>query len=208
MKVNLFLSAAVLITVFSSCAGNAQKTDLFNGSDLSGWEWVVNPESADMDSEVCSVVDGNIRIAGNPYGYLRTSEKYGDVKLHAEWRWVGEGTNSGLFIRVQDGEGFWPEAIECQLKAGKAGDLVMLGGSRIQEVESVGMFPVKTRIGDYEKPVGEWNVAEVVCEGNRLTIYINGELQNECTCFTTEGYIALQSEGGPIEFRNIYIEKL
>ena len=208
MKVNLFLSAAVLITVFSSCAGNAQKTDLFNGSDLSGWEWVVNPESADMDSEVCSVVDGNIRIAGNPYGYLRTSEKYGDVKLHAEWRWVGEGTNSGLFIRVQDGEGFWPEAIECQLKAGKAGDLVMLGGSRIQEVESVGMFPVKARIGDYEKPVGEWNVAEVVCEGNRLTIYINGELQNECTCFTTEGYIALQSEGGPIEFRNIYIEKL
>jgi len=208
MKVNLFLSAAVLITVFSSCAGNAQKTDLFNGSDLSGWEWVVNPESADMDSEVCSVVDGNIRIAGNPYGYLRTSEKYADVKLHAEWRWVGEGTNSGLFIRVQDGEGFWPEAIECQLKAGKAGDLVMLGGSRIQEVESVGMFPVKTRIGDYEKPVGEWNVAEVVCEGNRLTIYINGELQNECTCFTTEGYIALQSEGGPIEFRNIYIEKL
>ena len=208
MKVNLFLSAAVLITVFSSCAGNAQKTDLFHGSDLSGWEWVVNPESADMDSEVCSVVDGNIRIAGNPYGYLRTSEKYADVKLHAEWRWVGEGTNSGLFIRVQDGEGFWPEAIECQLKAGKAGDLVMLGGSRIQEVESVGMFPVKTRIGDYEKPVGEWNVAEVVCEGNRLTIYINGELQNECTCFTTEGYIALQSEGGPIEFRNIYIEKL
>ena len=208
MKVNLFLSAAVLITVFSSCAGNAQKTDLFNGSDLSGWEWVVNPESADMDSEVCSVVDGNIRIAGNPYGYLRTSEKYADVKLHAEWRWVGEGTNSGLFIRVQDEEGFWPEAIECQLKAGKAGDLVMLGGSRIQEVESVGMFPVKTRIGDYEKPVGEWNVAEVVCEGNRLTIYINGELQNECTCFTTEGYIALQSEGGPIEFRNIYIEKL
>jgi hypothetical protein len=28
---------------------------------------------------------------------------------------------------------------------------------------------------------------------------------NECPGEHTEGYIALQSEGGPIEFRNIYI---
>ena len=37
------------------------------------------------------------------------------------------------------------------------------------------------------------------------TVYINGKLQNECTTNTTDGYIALQSEGGPIEFRNLYI---
>ena len=207
VKINLFLSLAVLFTVFSSCGGNSQKTDLFNGSDLAGWEWVGNPDSEVPASEICSVVDGNIRIAGRPFGYLRTAEKYGDVKLHAEWRWVGEGTNSGLFIRVQDEDKLWPNAIECQLCNGKAGDLVMLGGSKIQEVECVEAFPVKDRAGDFENPVGEWNVAEVICEGNRLTIYINGNLQNECTCDSTEGYIAFQSEGGPIEFRNVYIEK-
>jgi hypothetical protein len=207
MKINIFLSAAVIMAIFSSCGAGSQKTELFNGSDLSGWECFVNPESGVPASDVYSVVDGNIRIAGQPFGYLRSAEKYGDMKLHAEWRWVGEGTNSGLFVRVQDGDKLWPHAIECQLRNGKAGDFVMLGGSKIKEVECVEEYPVKDRIGDYENPVGEWNVAEVVCKGNKITVYINGKLQNECTCDSTEGYIALQSEGGPLEFRNIYVTK-
>ena len=207
MKINLFLSAAVIMALFSSCGGSSDKSELFNGKDLSGWECFVDPSSDVPASDVYSVVDGNIRIAGQPFGYLRSAEKYGDMTLHAEWRWVGEGTNSGLFVRVQDGDMLWPNAIECQLCSGKAGDFVMLGGSKIQEMECVEKFPVKDRVGDFENPVGEWNVAEVVCQGNKITVYINGKLQNECTCDSTEGYIALQSEGGPLEFRNIYITK-
>ena len=207
MKINIFLSAAVIMAIFSSCGAGSQKTELFNGSDLSGWECFVNPESGVPASDVYRVVDGNIRIAGQPFGYLRSAEKYGDMKLHAEWRWVGEGTNSGFFVRIQDGDKLWPNAIECQLCSGKAGDFVMLGGSKIEEIECVEAFPVKERIGDYENPVGEWNVAEVVCEGNKITVYINGNLQNECTCDSTDGYVAFQSEGGPIEFRNIYVTK-
>ena len=208
MKTNIILSAALIISLFSSCGGNSRQTDLFNGKDLTGWEWVADPKSEVPSSEVCGVTDGNIRIAGQPFGYLRTAAKYGDITLHAEWRWVGEGTNSGLFMRVQDGENFWPDAIECQLKAGRAGDFVLLGGSSIKEETTGGAFPVKARMGDYENPVGEWNVVEIICEGNKLTVYVNGNLQNECTCDSTDGYIALQSEGGPIEFRNIYIKNM
>ena len=207
MKINLFLSAAVLLALCTSCRSDSERVELFNGSDLSGWECFVDPTTDVPVEEVYSVVDGNIRIAGQPFGYIRTAEKYADCRIHAEWRWVGEGTNSGFFVRVQDGDKLWPDAIECQLCSGKAGDFVMLGGSKIQEVECVEEFPVKDRAGDYENPVGEWNVAEVVCEGNKITVYINGNLQNECTCDSTEGYIAFQSEGGPIEFRNIYITK-
>ena len=208
MKTNIILSAALIISLFSSCGGNSNQTELFNGKDLTGWEWVADPQSEVPSSEVCGVTDGNIRIAGQPFGYLRTADKYGDITLHAEWRWVGEGTNSGLFMRVQDGENFWPDAIECQLKAGRAGDFVLLGGSSIKEETTGGAFPVKARIGDYENPVGEWNVVEITCEGNKLTVYVNGNLQNECTCDSIDGYIALQSEGGPIEFRNIYIKNM
>ena len=149
--------------------------------------------------------DGKICIAGTPFGYLRTEKKYGDYTLHVEWRWVGEGTNSGLFQRVQDGDKLWCTAIECQLCSGKAGDFVMLGGAKIKEVECVGEYPVKDRAGDYENPVGEWNSADIVCKGNSIKVMINGKVQNECTCEFVDGYIALQSEGGPIEFRNIYI---
>ena len=207
MKINLFLSAAVLSVFCVSCGPDSERVELFNGSDLSGWECFVDPTSEVPVEDVYSVVDGNIRIAGQPFGYIRTAEKYGDCKIHAEWRWVGEGTNSGFFVRIQDGDKLWPNAIECQLCSGKAGDFVMLGGSKIEEIECVETFPVKERIGDYENPVGEWNVAEVVCEGNKITVYINGNLQNECTCDSTDGYIAFQSEGGPIEFRNIYVTK-
>ena len=207
MKLNTFFAAAMLAVLMTACAGNDGRTELFNGKDLTGWELVLAPDSAVPATEVYTVKDGNIRIAGQPFGYMRTERKYGDYTFHAEWRWVGEGTNSGIFHRVQDGDKLWPNAIECQLCSGKAGDFVMLGGSKIQEMECVEQFPVKNRVGDYENPVGEWNTAKVVCKGNKITVYINGQLQNECTCDSTEGYIALQSEGGPLEFRNVYIEE-
>ena len=197
----------MLAVLMTACAGNDGRTELFNGKDLTGWELVLAPDSAVPATEVYTVKDGNIRIAGQPFGYMRTERKYGDYTFHAEWRWVGEGTNSGIFHRVQDGDKLWPNAIECQLCSGKAGDFVMLGGSKIQEMECVEQFPVKNRVGDYENPAGEWNTAKVVCKGNKITVYINGQLQNECTCDSTEGYIALQSEGGPLEFRNVYIEE-
>ena len=205
MKVKFLFVAVALATLMTSCCGCDEKKVLFNGEDLTGWVGFVNPESGVPAEQVYGVKDGNIYVAGNPFGYLRTAEKYGDYKMHIEWRWIGEGTNSGIFHRVQDGDKIWPSAIECQLRSGKAGDYVMLGGSKISEVECVGEFPVKVRQGDYEKPVGEWNEAEIICEGKKITVYINGQLQNECTTTTEEGYIALQSEGGPLEFRNIYI---
>ncbi len=205
MKVKFILAALAAAVVASACCECGKKTELFNGKDLTGWVCVLDSESDVPADEVFGVENGNIRIEGNPFGYMRTENQYGDYKLHVEWRWIGEGTNSGIFQRVQAGDKVWPNAIECQLCAGKAGDFVMLGGAKIAEVECAGEFPVKDRNGDFEKPEGEWNEAEIVCVGNRITVYINGKLQNECTTEKSEGFIALQSEGGPVEFRNVYI---
>ena len=204
---NKILSLAILVLgIMTSCGTKETKNELFNGENLDGWVCVLDEKSDVPTNEVYGVKEGNIHIVGNPFGYMRTDKKYSNYKLHAEWRWVGEGTNSGLFLHVQDGDKLWPNAIECQLCNGKAGDFVMLGGSKIAEVECVGKFPIKDRTGNFEKPVGEWNTVEVVCQGNSITVYINGQLQNQATSETSEGYIALQSEGGPIEFRNVYLE--
>ncbi len=204
-QVKSILTAAVVVVLMTACGGNSAKKELFNGKDLTGWVCVLDSASDVPASDVYSVQDGNIFIKGQPFGYMRTAEKYADYTLHVEWRWMGEGTNSGIFQRVQDGDKIWPNSIECQLCSGKAGDYVMLGGSKISEIECKGEFPVKERNGDFENPVGEWNTAEIVCKGQTITVYINGQLQNQCTGENTDGYIALQSEGGPIEFRNIYI---
>ena len=174
MNIRFLFAALVCALALGSCGGNA-RTELFNGKDLAGWVCVVDSLGDVPAGEVFTVRDGNIRIAGQPFGYMRTARQYGDYRLHAEWRWIGEATNSGIFQRVQEGDKVWPQGIECQLMAGRAGDLVLLGGARAAGIEPVGKFPVKARIGDAgcEKPAGEWNEAEIVCQGDRMTVYIN-----------------------------------
>ena len=205
MKCKILLLALAVGAV--SCGGDAN-TELFNGRDLTGWVCVTagGPAAA----EVFTVQDGCIRVAGQPFGFLRTAEQYGDYRLHAEWRWIGKPSNSGLFQRIQEGDELWPSLIECQLESGNAGDLLGLGGATMAGVESPeGGVPVKKRVGGAsEKPAGEWNEAEVICKGDRITVYVNGVLQNECSGVNTRGYIALQSEGGPLEFRNIYLTEV
>ena len=57
---------------------------------------------------------------------------------------------------------------------------------------------------DSEKRIGEWNEMKVVCHGNEIRVYVNGDLVNHATnCSATRGAIAVQSEGRPIHFRNI-----
>ena len=95
--------------------------------------------------------------------------------------------------------------------AGRAGDIVGLGGGRIKEIpyDPAVKFPMKKRVhsgAQIELPDGEWNRAEIICKGDKMTVYINGSLENVATLSHKTGYIALQSEGGTLAFRNIYIE--
>ena len=214
MKKILF-AAALLLALATSCSQKPEVIQLFNGKDLEGWTLFVNdPEVAPTD--VFSVVDGNIHVVGQPFGFMRTNEKYTDVKLSVEWRWVGQGTNSGIFSLVQDGLLCWPNAIECQLKAGSAGDVVLLGGSDVKELDTPEgsarpRFPmVRKENESSEKPDGEWNLTEIVITSDGgVDITVNGVHQNHVTNKNyTEGYIALQSEGGPLEFRNVTVTRL
>ncbi len=195
-------------TVIYNHFADQGKVTLFNGTDLTGWVPVTESES---EEPVFKVEDGCIVVSGKPNGYLRTARQYGDYSLHVEWKWIGEGTNSGIFQRVQEGDKVWPAAYECQLMAGRAGDIVSLGGACIAEVpyDPEVKFPMKKRVHQgaaIELPDGEWNRAEIICKGNKMIVYINGSLENEATLSLTQGYIALQSEGGPLAFRNIYLE--
>ena len=103
MKAKFILAALMVAAVMTSCSDGGKK-QLFNGKDLTGWVCVLDANSNVPTSEVYGVKDGNIHIVGQPFGYMRTAEKYGNYKMHVEWRWIGEGTNSGIFHRVQDGD--------------------------------------------------------------------------------------------------------
>jgi hypothetical protein len=212
MKRNLFF-AIIALSLFVM-KSHSQTEELFNGKDLSNWDFAVDGNKA-APEDVFSVQDGVILIHGNPFGYMYTKKKYGNYTLELEWSWVDAVSNSGIFLliaEVKAGNPF-PNGIECQLKAGNAGDLVLLGGSDLNEYVTPASgrpaFPViQKREVSNEKPVGEWNRARIEVKDGRITVYINGALQNQGTNKVKEGHIGLQSEGGPIRFRNLKVTAL
>ena len=199
MKKILVLALGALL--FASCG--ERQTQLFNGKDLTGWSFSLAPDSEVGADAVFGVKDGVITIAGQPFGYMITDGVYGDYTLHVEWRWVDEPANSGIFVLAEPGDGLWPRCAEVNLMAGHAGDMIASGGSAFEELPE-GRF-LRTTVESPEKPAGEWNTAEVVCNGNHIQAFVNGTLMNEAHFDRTEGHIALQSEGGPLEVRNVYI---
>ena len=211
----IFLSLTALALAFmGSSSLQAQKTEkLFNGKDLSNWNLVVDKNEVPGE-KVFSVKEGLIRIEGQPFGYMYTKEEYDNYKLHVEWRWPeGKASNSGIFLLVGNKTMPFPTCIECQLHAGDAGDFVLINGSDLKEYfqrrgETRPDFPVVKRYAESsENPAGEWNEANIFVRDGVITVYINGVLQNIGTCLVKKGNIALQSEGGPIEFRNITLTR-
>lgn len=62
---------------------------------------------------------------------------------------------------------------------------------------------------DIEKSAGEWNKMEVIAEGDRVSIYLNGTLVNQALRVKpSSGRIQIQSEGAEIFFRNVEMTKL
>ncbi len=185
-----------------------ETVQLFNGKDLSNWAFKLRDASVDP-MKVFSVQNGVIRIAGEPFGYMRTKDVYSDYTLHVEWRYPGEASNSGVFIHAQLPDTIWLKCFECQLQAGNAGDFVCMGGASMNEQSDKSKRVVRKMAASSEKPVGEWNTMEVICKANTIEVFVNGVLQNKATGISdSKGHICLQSEGKNIEFRNVFLIKL
>ena len=204
MKRNLAALLTLGILCCLSCG--ERETKLFNGKDLEGWNFHLKADSDVPATDVFGVKDGVITIAGEPFGYMMTDQSYSDYKLHLEWRWPEEPSNSGIFIHAEPIDAVWPRCAEVNLMAGKAGDMIASGGSAFDELKETGGRWMTSPVAESaEKPAGEWNTADIICQGNHIQAYINGVLKNEVHFDRSEGPIALQSEGGPLEVRNVYI---
>jgi hypothetical protein len=190
-----------------------QATELFNGRDLDGWTYHLADPNVPMD-DVWSVNDGVLVCKGQPAGYLLTKKNdFESYVLTLQWRWPEKGGNNGVLVHVtKPGElGVWPKSLEVQLASGDAGDFWVIGTTiEIERPEGRidGRRHLNLSDGD-EKPLGEWNHMEITCRGDEVLVKVNGKLVNHAANVSqTRGAIALQSEGTPIEYRNIRLKKL
>jgi hypothetical protein len=206
------LAAAALTMAVAVPPPAADEIRLFNGRDLSGWTSFLersgpNAGGSMRMEDVWKVEGGRIRCSGAPNGYIRTAADYKDFVLTLEWRWAEKPGNSGVLLRILGPDKIWPKTIEAQLMSGNAGDFWLMDGATLDS-DPARVDPKaanhRLKMKAAEKPAGEWNVYEITMDGGWVLLKINGEVVNEGTgAEEAAGKIALQSEGAPIEFRNI-----
>lgn len=174
---------------------------LFNGENLDGWTL-----SSDLLKDTWGVKDSVMTNTGKPVGYIRTTQDFTNYILRLQFRHQGKG-NGGVLLRMVGPDKVWPRSIEAQGQYQAAGD-----------IWNIDKFPMKvdaSRTSDRhtgkmhdsnEKPVGEWNQYEITFDRGYLELKVNDLVQNTATdCWETPGKICLQSEGSPMEFRNLVL---
>ena len=203
-------------------------TSLFNGKDLSGWTADVPAKDEDKNAPPSFIVRNGMLVSlGTPGGHLLTNAAYRDYRLQVEYRFPGQGGNSGVLVhasRLRALYRMFPQSIEVQLLSGNAGDFWCIeenievpdmetrrpreAGQKWGGSEGDARRVINLTDGS-EKPRGQWNTIVVEARGRILKVWVNGDMVNEGSNSTADrGRIALQAEGTEVEFRRVAIGPL
>ncbi|MCA9036604.1 MAG: DUF1080 domain-containing protein [Planctomycetaceae bacterium] len=144
--------------------------------------------------------DPMLVCAGQPKGFLYSTETYSDFELTLEWRFPTDANgNSGVLVYLQDEPRIWPTSMQIQFHQPKAGSVFPSGDAK----------SANTSDADLAGPVNTWNTCRIVSKGGRLSVEVNGKKAGETTgAVPSNGAIALQSEGAEVHFRRIRIRRL
>src|SRR5438045_1754296 len=230
--------SSLLLTLLSGCVSPSRETrvvHLFNGKDLNGFYPYLKEFGADNDPDhVFTVTNGLLRISGQYYGYLATRQKdFSNYKLIAEFKWgkktwpprQSNARDSGVLVHFVGKDQVWPKSIEAQIIEGGTGDILVVSGAyltvdgvtkgpAIARFDRPGRNPWKDVKGfrgphEIESPRGEWNRMEVLCDGDKVAITVNGHKTLEGTNAVPQaGKILVQSEGAEIFFRRLDVYPL
>lgn len=220
MRTKLLLGAVCALFLSSVCvfAQEEKATDLFAKRNFDLWDFHFAAEEGKAPvrgEEIFSFTgDGVLDCKGEPFGYIVTKSIYKNFRMSVEYAWPEgvEPTNSGVFLRVnaQPKDHFLPRGIEVQLQHSNAGDLwafhgMKFDGPKGERFKGNGVKKLEAA----EKPPGQWNRVEIFAYDALIVVILNGKVVNWTSqAEQLPGKVGLQSEGGPIKFRNCIIEKL
>jgi hypothetical protein len=195
---NIFI---MLFSLATTASATAQKTSLFNGSDLEGWNI--------HGTEKWYVAAGVLICESGPeekYGYLSTDKFYDDFILTLEFKQEANG-NSGVFFRsTLEGTKISGWQVEVAPPNHDTGG--------IYESYGRGWLIKPDAKKDKALKMGEWNKMKIRVVGEKVTTWLNGKkmvyLSDE-KIGAGKGAIALQiHDGGGIKvmWRKINIKTL
>ncbi len=228
----------MLTALLADCATGEGPTLPKAAIDGSGPGWRALGESdfvnVNCKPDTWSWKAGEIHCTGQPVGVIRSVEPLTNFELVVEWRHLREGGNSGVFVWVPEATltdlepGSLPAGIEVQvLDHGYTEQYVERTGKQPDWFSTNGdVFPVKTSkmtpfppvapngqrslpSKNLSRGVGQWNHYYVRAINGEVRLWVNGEeVSGGTDCEPRQGYLCLESEGAPIEFRNLRIRLL
>ena len=193
---------------------------MFNGRDLAGWKGLVeNPiarakitpkqlaekqvKADEIMRQNWKVENGLLVYEGKGYENLCSTKMYGDFELYIDWR-IDPETDSGIYLRGSPQVQIWDTA------------------NKDAQVGSGGLYnnqkyPSKPLVVA-DNPVNEWNSFYIRMEGDKVTIYLNGQLVTDHTILEnywdrslpifSEEAIELQAHTTRVTFRDIYVREI
>lgn len=176
-----------------------------------------------------------VHCKGTPVGVTRSKTKFTNFELVATWKHLKSGGNSGIFLWASEEaltglkpDSLPPGGIEVQVldhgyaeqyekQTGKKsdwfttnGDVFPVGKSNMKPFPPVApdgkrSFPTK----NLSKGIGEWNHYYVRAINGEVRLWVNGEeVSGGNHCEPSTGFLCLESEGAPIEFKGLKIREL
>ena len=202
-----------------------------------GWLKLTKDDFVDVNTspDTWTWTDDGVSCTGKPVGVIRSQKRYKNIELVATWRHLKSGGNSGIFLWASDEaltglkpDSLPPGGIEVQVldhgyreqfieKNGKEpdwfttdGDVFSVGKSTMKPFYPAGpgstrCFPRKR----LSKGVNEWNHYYVRAINGEVRLWVNGEeVSGGYDCQPSQGYLCLESEGAPVEFKGLRIREL
>ena len=177
-----------------------------------------------------------VHCTGKPVGVMRTVKTYTNFELSCEWMHLRAAGNSGVFVWTTEesvtrlaeaGKPGLPQGIEVQvLDLGYAERYEKQHKKPADWFTSHGdVFPVGVKMKPFEplspngvrsfpsknltKGANQWNHYYIRAINGEVRLWVNGEeVSGGNECEPRSGYLCLESEGSPIDFRNLRIREL
>lgn len=199
---------------------------LFNGKDLTGWRGMrtQSPDKIAAQSEEERAKEQaednedlkkhwyieNGELVNDGQGVYASPEKdYGSFELMLEFKTVPIA-DSGIYLRGNPQVQIW----DTTESSPSLGNGAAKGSGALWNNKKGERFPLVKA----DKPFGEWNSFNIKMVGERVTVTLNDKLVvddvvmenywNAENPIPASGPIQLQTHGGEIRWRNIYIREL
>ncbi|GAB3152757.1 lectin [Micromonospora sonneratiae] len=184
----------------ADCRPESGYTTLYNGS-TSGWSQAGPGSFTNSDATLTSV--GGMGL------YWYSAREFTSYSLKLDWKLAGDD-NTGVFIGFPPSTDPWSavnNGYEVQIDATDAPDRTTGAVYTFKSADIAARDAVLN-------PPGEWNTYELLVEGERLQVLLNGVKINDFTntdpARSLAGHIGIQNhgDGDDASFRNIRIKDL